>query len=321
MTDVQRVVVIAGGLSHERDVSLKSGRRAVDALKAVGIDAFVVDTDGGLLETLDTQRPDAAILALHGGPGESGAVRTVLDLAGIPAVGSTASASRVAFDKPAAKAVLRAAGLNTPDWVVLPATTFREIGASAVMSRIVASLGLPLMVKPAAGGSSLGAKAVLDTPDATGELASAMVGAFSYDEDALIERFVAGTEVAVSVVDLGDGPVALPAVEIEPIAGVYDYEHRYTAGTVTYFTPARLDPEVAKSVAAAAVSAHTALGLHDLSRTDIIIDDQGVPWILEVTVAPGMTETSLLPMSVTADGRDFGTLLRDLAAVAVERSS
>ena len=319
MTDVQRIVVIAGGLSHERDVSLRSGRRAVDALRAAGVDAFVIDTDSGLFDTLETQHPDAAILALHGGPGESGAVRTVLDLAGIPVVGSTAHASRVACDKPAAKAVLREAGLYTPEWVVLPATTFREIGASAVLSRIVKRLGLPLMVKPASGGSSLGANAVFDNAEATSQLASAMVNAFSYDEDAMIERFVTGTEVAVSVIDLGDGPIALPAVEIEPIAGVYDYEHRYTPGTVTYYTPARIEPDLAKTVGAAAVSAHIALGLNDLSRTDMIIDSAGVPWILEVTVAPGMTETSLLPMSVAADGRDFGVLLRDLAANATQR--
>lgn len=320
MTDLTRVVVLAGGLSHERDVSLRSGRRAVDALKAVGVEAFLADADSSLLTVLANERPDAAVLALHGGPGESGALRTVLELAGVPSVGATAQASRIAFDKPAAKAVLRAAGLMTPDWVTLPATTFREIGAAALLERITATLSLPLMVKPAQGGSALGVAAVRAGEEAHSTLASAMVSAFSYDEDVLLERFVTGTEVAVSVVDLGDGPVALPAVEIVPIAGVFDYEHRYTPGTVTYFTPARLDSAVASACASAAVAAHQALGLRDLSRTDIIIDSAGVPWILEVTVAPGMTETSLLPMAVVADGRDLGAVLRDLAALAVARS-
>lgn len=320
MTDLHRLVVLAGGLSHERDVSLRSGRRAVDALKAVGVEAFLADADAALLATLANERPDAAILALHGGPGESGALRTVLDLAGVPSVGATAQASRVAFDKPAAKAVLRTAGLSTPDWVTLPATTFREIGAASLLGRITEALGLPLMVKPAQGGSSLGASAVMPGADSTSDLATAMVSAFSYDEDVLLERLVAGTEVAVSVIDLGDGPIALPVVEIVPISGVFDYEHRYTPGTVTYFTPARLEPGIAAACADAAIAAHTALGIRDLSRADMIIDAAGTPWILEVTVAPGMTETSLFPMAVSAEGRDLGAVLRDLAAIAMTRN-
>jgi D-alanine-D-alanine ligase len=171
------------------------------------------------------------------------------------------------------------------------------------------------MVKPARSGSALGAS-VVRTADA---LPSAMVSAFAYGDTALVERFVTGREVAVSIVDVGDGPTVLPAVEIEPDGGAYDYSARYTAGTTEFFVPARLDDAAAKAAADAAVCAHRALGLRDLSRTDLIIDDSGRPWFLEVNVAPGMTETSLLPMAAEAAGYELGALYRDLLARAVAR--
>jgi D-alanine-D-alanine ligase len=150
-------------------------------------------------------------------------------------------------------------------------------------------------------------------------LPAAMVGCFAYDQTALVERFVPGVDIAVSVVDLGDGPVALPAVEIVPQDGVYDYAARYTAGLTTWHVPARLDGDVAQRVAGTAVAAHNALGLRDLSRVDLIVDPDGGSHVLEVNVAPGMTETSLLPMAVSAAGLDFGKLLATLVARAVSR--
>ncbi len=308
------VVVLAGGLDLERDVSLHSGRRVADALRAVRVPARVLDADGALLGRLRDDPPDAVFVALHGEAGEDGALRTVLDLLDVPYVGTPAAACRIAWDKPNAKAVVRAAGLSTPDWVALPHSTFRELGAVAVLDRIVARLGSPLMVKPAQGGSALGAQQVLDA----GELPSAMVSGFSYGETVLIEPFVTGVEVAVTVVDLGSGPQALPAVEIVPFSGVFDYASRYTAGMTTYHTPARLAEGVAATVADVAVRAHTVLGLRDLSRTDAIVTPDGVVHFLEVNVAPGMTETSLLPMAVEAAGLDLGevclAMLRRAAA-------
>jgi len=310
------VLILAGGLSHEREVSLRSGRRVLDALRAVGVDAMVRDADVTLLPSLVAAPPDAVIIALHGATGEDGSLRGVLDLCGIPYVGCDAQTARVAWDKPSAKAVLREAGIPTPDWVALPHDRFSELGAAAVLDRIADRLGLPLMVKPAQGGSGLGAMAVRDAA----ELPAAMVGCFAYDETALVERFVTGFDIAVSVVDLGDGPTALPAVEIVPQNGVYDYAARYTAGLTTWHVPARLDPDVAHRVALTAVAAHSALGLRDLSRVDLIVDADGNAHVLEVNVAPGMTETSLLPMAVGAAGLDFGKVLASLVRRAIDRS-
>jgi D-alanine-D-alanine ligase len=309
------VLVLAGGSSHERDVSLRSGRRVVDALAGVGVDAFIRDVDAGLLAALRDDPPAVLLPALHGAPGEDGSLRAVLDLLGLPYVGSAPDACRVAFDKPIAKAVARAAGLRTPDAVTLPHTTFRDLGASGVLEALVARLGLPLMVKPTRGGSALGASVVRDVAD----LPTAMVAAFAYGESALLERYVEGTEVAVSVVDTGDGPKALPAVEIVPDGGVYDYAARYTAGTTEFFVPARLDTDALDAAARVALRAHEVLGLRDLSRSDLIVTADGGVELLEVNVAPGMTETSLLPLAAEAAGLEPGALYRDLALAAQRR--
>jgi D-alanine-D-alanine ligase len=311
-----RVLVLAGGLSYERDVSLRSGRRVLDALRAAGLHAEQRDADVALLPALEVDPPDAVVIALHGATGEDGSLRGVLDLCGVPYVGCDARASRLAWDKPSAKSMLREAGIPTPDWVALPHDRFSELGAVAVLDRIADRLGLPLMVKPAQGGSGLGAAVVRDAAD----LPAAMVGCFAYDSTALVERFVPGMDVAVSVVDLGDGPQALPAVEIVPRDGVYDYAARYTAGLTTWHTPARLSAAVADRVAETALAAHNALGLRDLSRVDLIVDPDGNPHVLEVNVSPGMTETSLMPLAVQAGGLDFGKMLATLVTRAATRA-
>jgi D-alanine-D-alanine ligase len=310
------VMVLAGGLSYERDVSLRSGRRVLDALRGAGLSASMHDADVSLLPHLREDPPDAVVIALHGATGEDGSLRGVLDLCGIPYVGCDARASRLAWDKPSAKSVLRDAGIPTPDWVALPHDRFSELGAVAVLDRIVSRLGLPLMVKPAQGGSGLGAAVVREAE----ALPAAMVGCFAYDSTALVERFVSGTDVAVSIVDLGSGPQALPAVEIVPRNGVYDYAARYTAGLTTWHAPARLSPSVADRVAETALAAHKVLGLRDLSRVDLIVDAQGEPHVLEVNVSPGMTETSLLPLAVEATELHLGQLLATLISRAVARA-
>jgi D-alanine-D-alanine ligase len=241
----------------------------------------------------------------------------VLELLGLAYVGSVPSACRAAFDKPVAKAVVARAGLHTPNSVALPHEAFRELGAAAVMEAIVATIGLPLIVKPAKSGSALGCTVVR----ASEALPGAMVNAYAYGETALVEQLIVGAEVAVPVIDTGDGPRALPVVSIEPDGGVYDYTARYTAGSTEFVVPAKLSDDLAAECARVAIAAHEALGLRDLSRSDLMIDAEGTVWFLEVNVAPGLTETSTVPLAVQAAGLDLGRLMADLVRTATTRPS
>lgn len=302
------VLILAGGLSHERDVSLRSGRRVAESLRSVGIHTHIHDVDSELLGYLDSARPDVVWPTLHGATGEDGSIRDLLELAGVRYVGTDSSGSRIAWSKPVAKTLLSRAGAHTPAFATLPQSLFREAGARAVLDTVLARLGLPLVVKPAHGGSALGVTMVTDPQ----QLPQAMVACFSYGDTALIERAVTGTEVALSVVDLGDGPVPLPAVEIVT-EGAYDYDARYNPGRTEYFVPSRLDPAVIQAAEELAVLAHRRLGLQHLSRTDMIIDSDRTPWFLEVNVAPGMTETSLLPQAAQAAEGPMGELYAAIA--------
>lgn len=311
----RHVVVLAGGLSHERDVSLRSGSRLHEALQGCGLAVTQRDTDGELIGWLTAHRPDAAVVVLHGSRGENGAIQSILEMVGIPYVGSVAASCRLSYEKNIAKNLLRRSGFATPSWVSLSHSTFRDLGAATLMDLLIGHLGLPLMVKPQHGGSALGAATVRTAA----ELPAALVGAFGYGEIALVEQFVDGIEVAVTVLDTPDGPAALPAVEIAPQSGVFDYEARYTAGLTTYYTPARLPAEVAAAVADLALGAHRTLGLRDVSRTDAIVAPDNTVQFLEVNVSPGLTETSLLPMAVLAAGRDLGEVYAELVERAVDR--
>jgi len=305
-----RAVVLSGGLNFEREVSLSSGTQVWEELARAGVDAEIRDADADLLPGLAASPADAVFIALHGATGEDGALRAVLDLAGVPYVGSPAAACRLAWDKPAAKSVVRAAAGTTPDWVALPHSTFRELGAGAVLDLMVARLGLPLIVKPASGGSALGVQKVSNVE----ELPAAMVSCFAYGDTVMVERYIEGVELAISVVDLGEGPQALPAVEIAPASGVFDYTARYTPGLTEYHVPARVSDDVAARAAALAVRVHEALGLADLSRTDAIVSPDGEVHFLEVNVSPGLTETSMFPMAVEAAGFELGEVLAGLLA-------
>ncbi|HZZ51384.1 MAG TPA: D-alanine--D-alanine ligase [Pseudonocardia sp.] len=310
------VAVLAGGLSHERDVSLRSGRRLAADLRDVGMVVSEWDADAALLDRLGTERPEAVVVALHGGDGENGAVQSVLEMLRVPFVGSGSGTCRLAWDKPTAKAQLARAGLHTPDWVVLPHATFRELGANAVLDAMVERLGLPMMVKPDQGGSALGARVVRDQTD----LPSAMVDCLAYGTGILAEQYIEGMEVAVSVV-ADPSPRALPVVEIVPKSGVYDYASRYTPGATSFPCPARVSAPVLAEAERTALEVHRLLGLRDLSRTDAIIAPDGTVYVLEVATCPGLTETSLLPTAMAASGESLGHLFSSLIDEAIRRTS
>ncbi|GAA1957502.1 D-alanine--D-alanine ligase family protein [Agromyces allii] len=311
------VVVLAGGISHERDVSLRSGRRVADALTSAGHTVTLRDPDAGLLPFLADTRPDVVFPALHGSSGEDGSLLGLLDALGIPTVGSTAAAARRAWSKPIASSLIAASGASVPESIVLSHESFRELGAAGVLQIVRDALPGELVVKPAMGGSAQGVSIVTDPSD----LARAMVDAFTYADVVVVERRILGTEIAVAIVDAGEGPVALTPVEIDPTAGIYSFQARYNAGETTFYAPSRLDSAAIETVAAAAIHAHTTLGLRDLSRVDFIVDAAGVPWFLEANVLPGLTETSLVPLAIEASATNAAAVYSGLVHAAVARAA
>lgn len=303
------VAVLSGGISLEREVSLRSGSRVADALADRGHEVTRLDVDSTLVRRMTEQRPDVVFLALHGSAGEDGTIQSMLDVLELPYTGPDALASSLAWNKPIAQGLYARAGLAVPANVTLSQQAFREMGAAATMSRIADELGLPLVVKPANGGSSLGIGFVEDVD----HLPQAIVGAFSYADGVLIERAITGTEVAVSVLD-GE---PLPAVEIQPKEGLYDFSARYTAGATEFHAPARLDPEVTERCETTAVTAFEAIGARHVSRADLIVDGTGTPYLLELDTCPGLTETSLLPLAAQAAGLDFPDLCERLVELAL----
>ena len=306
------IVVLAGGISHERDVSMRSGRRVADELTGLGHSVTVVDPQSGLLAELARLQPDVIWPVLHGATGEDGALLSLLETTGIPHVGPRGTAAGLAWSKPTAKELVRRAGFATPSWIALSRETFRDLGAASVLEHLVGALGTPLVVKPAQGGSAQGVTIV----ETAAGLPRAMVDAYTYADTALVESKIEGTELAVTVVNTGDGPVALPAVEIVPVSGVFSFEARYNAGETLFFTPARIAPDVAQRVADTAVAIHSLLGLAQLSRIDLMVDSDGVAWFLEANVLPGLTETSLAPQSIEASGETLADVYAALARAA-----
>ena len=309
-------MILAGGLSHERDVSIRSGRRVQDALRGVLDKVTLHDVDTELIPSLRFGGGDVVWPLLHGASGEDGSLQALLELMDVPFVGTPSRAARVAWNKAVAKAVMSRAGIDTPDYVTLPQSLFREVGAEQVLDAIVARFGLPVVVKPVRGGSALGVSIVQDRDD----LARAMVHCFAYGDTALVERAVVGTELAMSVLGTGDDARVLPAVEVVP-EDIYDYDARYNPGRVEFFAPARLDDAQAAVAAETALAVHRTMELRDLSRVDLILDSEGRAQVLDINIAPGMTETSLFPQAAEAAGLDLGTVYRELVEAAAERGA
>lgn len=306
------VTVLAGGISHEREVSLRSGRRVSDALTSTGLSVNLIDPDASLLSHLAGDSPSAVWPALHGSSGEDGALLDLLRAGGHRYVGPSPESARLAWHKPTTKTLAGRAGISTAASLTLAREAFRELGASAVLELIVKRLGEHLVVKPAQGGSAQGVSIVTRAAD----LPRAMVEAFTYAQEALVETFIAGTEVGVTLLNCGNGVEVLPAVEIVPLDGVYSFEARYNAGETTFYAPARLAAETAERVAAAALSVYELLGLDYLARIDLIVDASGQPWLLEANALPGLTETSLVPLAIEAVGYDLAETFAALVARA-----
>jgi D-alanine-D-alanine ligase len=307
-----KVAVLKGGRSLERGVSLKSGARVEDALAALGHEALPLDVGADLVARLREQRPDLAFIALHGPGGEDGTVQELLEILGIPYTGPGVAACGRCMDKVAAKHELREAGLPTPDWAAFNATAFGELGAADALEEIEQRLGFPMVVKPAAQGSSLGVEFAGDRA----KVPEALVAAFSYDDRVLLERYVKGRELAVTV--LGEEP--LPAVEAVPRQeDFFNFEARYEIGRTDYVCPAELNRGEADQVSELALRTYEALGCSGFARVDLILAEDG-PQMLEVNAIPGLTDTSLMPMAAEAAGLSFERLVERIIALAMERS-
>jgi D-alanine-D-alanine ligase len=305
-----RVAVLKGGRSLERGVSLRSGARVEDALEGLGHEVVPIDAGVDLVKRLTAEEPEVAFVAMHGLGGEDGTVQELLEILGIPFTGPGVAACARCMDKVWAKHDLRAAGVPTPDWFAFNETAFRELGAADALSGLEERLGFPLVVKPSRGGSALGVKFAASWF----EVPEALVSAFSYDTRVLLERFVEGRELAVSV--LGGEP--LPVVEAIPAGGDrYDFEARYEIGRTEFVCPAGLDEAESAAVTGAALGAYEALGCAGFSRVDLILAADG-PQVLEVNAIPGLTDTSLLPQAAEAAGMSFEQLVERILELALK---
>jgi D-alanine-D-alanine ligase len=292
-----KVAVLKGGRSLERQVSLRSGARVEDALISIGHEVVPIDVGADLVAHLANEAPEVAFIALHGPGGEDGTVQELLEILAIPYTGPGVAGCMRCMDKVVSKQEMRSAGVPTPDWVAFNATAFRELGAADALEEIEARLGFPLVVKPAAQGSSLGVRFAAERD----QVPEALVAAFSYDDRVLLERHVEGRELAISLLD-GE---ALPVVEAVPTAeDRFNYEARYEIGRTRYVCPAELDPGDTEAAQEAARRTYEVLGCAGFVRVDVMLAETG-PAVLEVNAVPGLTDTSLLPMAAEAAGISF----------------
>ncbi len=307
-----KVAVLKGGSSLERTVSLRSGARVEDALERLGHDVVALDVGADLVDRLVSERPDVAFVALHGRGGEDGTVQELLELVGVPYTASGPGACIRCWDKVVAKHALRDAGIPTPDFYAFSQTAFEELGAAKALPAIEQRLEFPIVVKPASGGSALGIKFARSAADVPG----ALVAALSYDTKVLLERFVGGRDLAVSVLD-GE---ALPVVEAIPTGDSYDFEARYEIGATRFVCPAELPPEIAARAQELALATWHVLGCRGFARVDLMLDGDELT-VLEANAIPGLTDTSLLPLAADAAGIGFDDLVARMLDLAVARAA
>jgi D-alanine-D-alanine ligase len=311
---MSRVAVLKGGRSLERQVSLNSGARVEESLRRLGHEVIEIDVGHDLVDRLSADRPDLAFVVLHGRDGEDGTVQELLEVLAIPYTGSRVSACIRASDKVLAKHAMRDAGIPTPDFFAFSETAFRSLGAAQALPAISTRLRFPIVVKPASQGSALGIKFARSEAD----VPTALIAAFSYDKKVLLERYVAGRELAVSVLEVDGQPQALPIVEAVPEQDAfYDFESRYEIGRTRFICPAELEPDVAALVQELALQAFQLLGCSVFARVDLMLDTEtSEPFVLEVNPIPGLTGTSLLPQAADAAGIGFDDLIARIVAAA-----
>jgi D-alanine-D-alanine ligase len=310
----RRVAVARGGTSIEREVSLRGAHRVTAALRDCGHDVTEIEIDHTVLDRVRELGPDFVFIVAHGRNGEDGSLQALLELLGVPYTGSDSLASALCMDKILTKRLLQRAGLPTPPFHAFSRGTFQDLGAATVFDDVMASLGAPVVVKPARTGSSFGIKFV-SHPEG---LRTAVLGSVAYDDEILVEQHVSGREVAVTIVGesrpgASEPPRTLPIVEIFSHREFYDYEAHYDFDVVRLHAPAELDEDVRAAVDEVSLESYRVLGCRDFARVDVMLDADDRPQILEVNTIPGLTETGPSPYAADAAGMSFTDLVATIA--------
>lgn len=304
----KKIAVLMGGMSGERDVSLRSGANVFEALKSQGFNVIAIDVNGDPTEQLKKNNIEIAYLVLHGKGGEDGAIQGLLEILKIPYTGSGVEASALAMDKVASKKVFEASGIPTPKFLVVDQ---KDVNGS--IDKIKKIFSLPLVIKPNAEGSSLGISIIKDEK----ALGSCIRETVRQYREVFVEEFIDGMEVTVGIVGCKDKTRALPILELIPKNDFYDYEAKYTPGMTDFVLPARLPKEVYSKTQKVALKAHQVLGCHGVSRVDMMVGEDQVPYVTEVNTIPGMTDQSDLPAEASHEGVSFEELVVQILQSAV----
>ncbi len=316
MITKKRIGVLLGGISAEREVSLKSGKAVFNALNNKGYNVALLDVQDNVCELLEKEQIEIAFLVLHGGWGEDGGIQGLLEVMNIPYTGSRVMASALAMDKEASKKMFLYHGLLVPDFVILykdifhPDNLKNEPGNGISFIQQSVHFPMPWVVKPATEGSSVGVNIVKNTE----QILDALKTAYDYGKRAIVERYTKGKEIQIGI--LGDR--ILGGVEVRPSLEFYSYEAKYTAGLTQYILPPEIDDKTYENLKLAGLKAHNALSCEGASRVDLILDESNNIYVLEVNTIPGMTETSLLPKIAGLVGMDFTALVEEMLRLSIK---
>ncbi|MBI4688111.1 MAG: D-alanine--D-alanine ligase [Nitrospirae bacterium] len=315
LVTTKRIGVLMGGLSAERDISIRSGLAVYQALQELGYDAVLIDAGKDIANVLKKEKVKLAFLLLHGGMGEDGTIQGMLEVLGIPYTGSGLLASALAMDKEASKKIFLYHGLHVPPFVI----AYRHDKGSKLIpnksgqnSELKIDFDLPWVVKPVAEGSSVGITIVKEKE----KLSEALQKAFQFGKKAIIEKFISGKEVHIGII----GNRVLGGVEVRPSSEFYSYDDKYSSGLTEYIIPPELDSLVYERAKEAALQAHVSLGCSGAARVDLKIDEAGASYVLEVNTIPGMTGTSLLPKIAQSAGMNFNELIEEIIRLAVKEA-
>ena len=296
----KKIGVLAGGISSEREISLKTGKNIFESLKRSEYDALFIDMKEDFMDKV--RSIDIAFLALHGRYGEDGTVQGLLELLKIPYTGSGVLSSAVVLDKILSKKIFLSEDIPTPPFIELD-LNYSVLDIDSLKRDIIKKTGYPLVVKPNSGGSTIGISTVYDES----QLKDGILMAAEYDKKVLLEKYIKGRELTAGIIGLQT--VMLPVIEIEPESGFFDFESKYTSDLTRYIVPADIDIKTAENIMEISVNCHRTLGCSGISRVDFILDSNNTPYVLEINTMPGMTSTSLVPKAANAAGISFDFLV------------